>query len=165
MRSEKSILEACRRRDAEALDAVVREFGPRLYRVAFGFTGNEHDAADATQEALTRFLKSVSRFRGECALFTWLYTILRRVIIDQRRRSNRPPVPAPPPRPEPVGEALEILAKLPGPEREIAALHYIEDMPLVEIARALGIPEGTARWRLHKARERLRSLMVGDCCE
>ena len=60
---------------------------------------------------------------------------------------------------------LEILAKLPAPEREIVALHYIEDMPLVEIARALGIPEGTARWRLHKARERLRSLMVGGCCE
>ena len=75
-------------------------------------------------------------------------------------------LPAPrPSRPAPVGEALDLLAKLPTPEREIAALHYIEEMPLVEIARAMSIPEGTVRWRLHQARARLRSLMVGDCCE
>jgi len=128
---------------------------PRVYRMALALTGREADAEDLAQETLVAALDAAARFRGECAESTWFYSILRRLAMKRRRPA---PVAAPaPPRDPALEEALGLLARLPIDQRITAALFYVEDMSVEQIADALGVARATVRWRLFRARQKLRN--------
>lgn len=145
-------LEAVRKGEASR-DAWVAAWWPRVYRMALALTGHEADAEDLAQETMVATISGADRFRGESSEGTWLYAILLRK-SKSRRRPSPPPLP---PRREPdLDGAMALLSRLPSAQRITAALFYVEDMTVDEIARALGVPRVTVRWRLWRARQKLR---------
>ena len=150
-----SELDAVRAGDAAARDQWIAAWWPRVYRMALALTGQEADAEDLAQETLMAALGAVAGFRGDSSESTWLYAILVRT---SRRRARRDP-PAresATARPPAVEEALALLARLPEGQRKAAALFYVDDLSVAEVAKALGIPKATVRWRLFRARQVLK---------
>lgn len=160
-----------RGQESELIDHIVNQYADRLLRAAVLILGDYHLAEDIVQETLIDAATHLSSFRGESALYTWLYRILiRRCRRQQNRRfwnmlkfvprstldhlSNRnSPVPT-----EQVEEKMEITAalqQLPEIYREIIALYYYEEFTTVEIAAILAVPQGTVKNRLYRARQKL----------
>lgn len=157
------------RGDAEAFAALFERSRPVLWRAAIAVLGNEHDAADALQDALVRAWQAIPRFAGRSDVETWLVRIVLRVCFDaQRRRAREVPhapeamaadgaaTPAPA---HDLDEAMDVrqaLAELSGDDRLLLALFYVEDWPVKRIAAVLDASEGAIRTRLVRARSRLK---------
>ena len=149
-------LEAVRRGDPGARDRWVAAWWPRVYRMALAMTGREPDAEDLAQETLMAGLASIGRFRGDSSQSTWLYAILLRKHLAQRRRPPAPLHPIPVSREPEVDEALSLLADLPPAQKITATLFYVEGLSIREIAHALGVLGPTVRWRLYRVRQSLK---------
>jgi RNA polymerase sigma-70 factor (ECF subfamily) len=157
-------------------DDVVREHGPRVYRLAFRLTGNRYDAEDLTHEVFLRVFRSLSdyvpgTFEG------WLYRITVNLFLDGMRRRSRvrfEPLPDDTERiagasatPESDFEHLNLdadvraaLLSLPPDFRAAVVLCDIEGLPYEEIAAVLGIKLGTVRSRIHRGRAQLRAALA-----
>ena len=169
---EESLVFRAARGDRDAFDALVPSRLDRCYRIAWSILQNEADAADATQEAFVSAWRTLPRLREVAAFDGWLnrivanasYTVLRR---RRRLREVQPAqitddpegnVEAPP---DHVTESDSIVERdavhrafdqLRPAERQILVLHHVDGRPVAEIARSLGIPDGTVKSRLHAAR-------------
>ncbi|MEO3808758.1 sigma-70 family RNA polymerase sigma factor [Sphaerisporangium sp. B11E5] len=122
-------------------------------------------ADDVTQEVWLAVVRGLPRLKDPARFAPWLFTIARRAVTDRlREQYARPetPEPADPPSGDPAGAVVERaallagLAGLPVREREILVLFYLEDLPLADCAEICGIPVGTAKSRLDRARRLLR---------
>jgi RNA polymerase sigma-70 factor (ECF subfamily) len=149
-------LEALKRQEPGAREHFVVAWWPRVYRMALALTGREADAEDLAQETLMAALGAVQRFRGEASEATWLYAILLRRHRSRLRRSAPPTPELRQPRDPAVDNALALLSGLPPAQKITAALFYLEDLSVLEIAEALGVARATVRWRLFRARRVLR---------
>ncbi len=171
--------------DAEAREAVARiaqEHAPRLWAIALKLCDDPTQAEDLVQEVFMQALRSWHTFRGESQVTTWLYGIAVNVARRMRRRRVAEPariasldvnLPFDSPtiaRPadelddalrrqvaEEAREGLErSICTLPDEFRLPLVLHEIAQLSVPEVARILGIPEGTVKSRVHRARLRLR---------
>jgi RNA polymerase sigma-70 factor, ECF subfamily len=135
------------------------------------YLGNSDDVDDVLQEALSQVARSLSSFRGESVLSTWIHGICARVAWSHLRRRRELIYLATPPE-APGGDgperfearaalaALEeVLASLGPAQRMAFVMHDVEGMGAPEIARLLEIPEGTVNSRLRDAREAVRDAM------
>ncbi|HTB74644.1 MAG TPA: sigma-70 family RNA polymerase sigma factor [Polyangiaceae bacterium] len=168
-------LEGCRVGDPEAL----RSFVVRYERVVFAFLsrtlGSGPHVEDLAQETFLRACRALRRFdaSGPARLSTWLLTIATRLVQDERRK-RRPPLqpleaelPAIAPgtpeterRRAELGRALsQAAAQLSDDQRDVFVLAEFHGMDMKEIGQVLGVPEGTVKTRLFRARERLRELL------
>jgi len=171
--------------DATAFRWLVETRIDRCYRLAWAILANDADAADATQDALVSAWRQLPRLRDSQAFDGWLNRIVANAaLMARRRRVRRREVqvqPAHPgderPQPEPpqdprartpmddvvdndaIGRAFD---RLRPQDRTILVLHHVEDRPLAEIARSLGIRVGTAKWRLHAARKALEKALEAE---
>lgn len=141
-----------------------------LFGMALRMTGRPDLADDAVQEAFVDVLRGARTFRGDARLTTWVYRVALRAATRvaaraERRRSVALPEElighAPDPatsteQRESASRVLAAIAALSAPQRSVVALSALQDVPLVEIAAILGIPEGTVHSRLHAARTKLR---------
>jgi RNA polymerase sigma-70 factor (ECF subfamily) len=168
----------------EELERVLAEEGDRLYALALRVTRDADLAADAVHDAFAAAIESIADFRGEARLSTWLYRIVYRKAIDiLRRRGREQPLDdadeaalpaedgggraaawARPPDELLLGEearrALEgALQELSPQQRAVFELRDVEQRPTEEVAEVLGIPAGTVRVYLHRARLKLRALL------
>jgi RNA polymerase sigma-70 factor, ECF subfamily len=163
--------------DPAAFQALVERHRSMVYRVAYQFAGNHHDAEDIAQEVFIKVYRSLDRFRQDAQLSSWLYRIAMNACIDHRRR-QRLAVAAPfgeeaehrmlntaeeTPDPEDrayageLGEVLESeIARLPKGQRIVFVMRHHHGLKLGEIADALGLAEGTVKRQLHAAIHRLR---------
>ena len=155
-------LEGVRRGDPEARERWVAAWWPRVYRMALAVTGKEPDAEDLAQETLMATLAAVERFRGDSTQSTWLYAILLRKHLSQKRRRPPPIRPVSVQRDPEVDEALALLADLPPNQKITATLFYVEGHSVREIARALGVLGPTVRWRLYRVRQALKRKLGND---
>lgn len=167
---ESELIVKLRRGDRGACGVLVADYGPRLLRAALALCRNRTDAEDLVQDTLVAAVRQASTFRGKCALFTWLYGILRRKHLAQFRRNRRlvytPDLPDRAGDSEPpsaagdrrtVAHALgEALGRLSDEHRDVVLLRFAEEMKLARIAEHLGISAGTAKSRLHYALKALR---------
>lgn len=124
-------------------------------------------ADDLTQEVYLRAMRSAPRFRGDASARTWLLAIARNVAADEiRRRQRRRQIVPPPaqPGPDPAGEvALGILLDQLEPDRRAAfVLTQVLGASYAEAARVCGVPIGTIRSRVARAREQLVTLLHAD---
>jgi len=170
-----STLARCRSGDAAAL----RDFVIRYQHVVFSFLsrilGAGPHVEDLAQETFLRACRALPRFDacGKARASTWLLTIAHRVAIDARRK-ERPAAseldpdaiaaglttPETERRRHEIGRALaRAAAALPDEQRDPFVLAEFHGLSMREIAGALGIPENTAKTRLFRAREGLRSLL------
>jgi RNA polymerase sigma-70 factor, ECF subfamily len=145
--------------------------------------GDAQIAAEAAQDALCRLYGSLPRFRGDCAFGTFVYRICRNAAVDalrrrSRERSRRADLPDESgdralvgrfPGPEESLDANEetealrrALAKLKEEARSLIYLKEMEGMEVSELSRIFGLPEGTVKSRLFRARAALKKILEED---
>ena len=167
--------------DATAFQALVERHRSMVYRVAYQFAGNHHDAEDIAQEVFIKVYRSLDRFRQDAQLSSWMYRIVMNACIDHRRRhlpAGAAPfgeeaeqrmlnTPEETPGPEDcayageLGQVLEAeIARLPAGQRIVFVMRHHQGLKLVEIADALGLAEGTVKRQLHAAVHRLRQALT-----
>jgi RNA polymerase sigma-70 factor (ECF subfamily) len=160
--------------DSEAYRELVRATYADAYTLAFRLIGNEEDARDVVQEAYLRAYKGLKHFRGDAAFTTWMYRITANCASSHltRRREDRHETldeesQLADERPEADPERRmatradremlhDALQSLPPDQRSVIVLRDIYDLSHEAIAAELGISEGAAKVRLHRARKRLR---------
>ena len=165
--------------DVDAFDEVLRPRLARLYRMAVAITRSEPDARDAVQEASISAWRELPRLRAPERFDSWLDQILVNACRSLLRRSRRVRVreielepdgqlaegrdiePAMDPDTAEVDLIRRAFERLAPDVRSLLVLHYVEERPLAEIARVMGSPVGTIKWRLSRARQALdRALEV-----
>lgn len=149
--------------DEREFSMRVRAMTDRLWRVAWSVTRSGADADDAVQEALLRAWRRIGSLRDGALFETWL----TRILINEARRILRRrwlTGEANASQPEPVKNAglSDAVGALPLTLRIPVILHYMEGYPLNEIARMQKLPLTTVKWRLHRAREILRTELEGE---
>lgn len=140
--------------------------GPELYGFAVRSLGDRGLAEEAVQETFLRAWRAGDRFDPEIAsLRTWLFAILRNVVIDLgRARATRPSLAdgGTEPAVEPFDEALlawqveEALRRIGDQHREVLVETFYRGRPYAEIAEELGVPEGTVKSRVYYGLRALR---------
>jgi RNA polymerase sigma-70 factor (ECF subfamily) len=171
-----SLLERAKARDPEAWRKLVQLYGPFVYGWCRRWGIEPGDSADVVQEVFLAVLTKLGEFRGECRFSTWLTAItvnkcrhvrrqrLLRLAFLRRAKSGAVAAAAGPGVSEELGpEALDRVRRairaLPARHREVVVLRYLEEMPVAEVSRALGISAHAADMRLHRARGRLREAL------
>jgi RNA polymerase sigma-70 factor (ECF subfamily) len=176
-----TLVERARRGDLDAFEAIVRDRMGAVYRLSLAITGNEADAADATQDAFVAAWRQVRSLRDASRLEAWLGRIAinsaRMVVRARSRRSVREirglETAAMSAAAEPAttgfspaerdGRALgAALERVDPAKRAILALHHLEGKGIAEIAAILGIREGTAKSRLFTARKALQAALAAE---
>ena len=163
-------------RDRDAFMELVGRHLPRIRRLlAALLNGAAEDMADAEQEILAGLWTGIERFRFASSFRTWLYRFCRNRAIDLLRREGRhrrrgeaaarAAVTAAPADSADPDEGLEreqrracvreALATLSADDRMLVVMKDVEDLGIAEIAATTGLPEGTVKSRLHRAREKL----------
>jgi RNA polymerase sigma-70 factor (ECF subfamily) len=167
--------------DHSAFHALVERHRSMVYRVAYQFAGNHHDAEDIAQEVFIKVYRSLGRFRQDAQLTSWMYRIVMNACIDHRRRQSpagaapfgeeaeykmlNTPEEAPGPEERAyaseLGDVLEAeIQRLPPGQRMVFVMRHHQGLKLGEIAQALGLAEGTVKRQLHAAVHRLRQALT-----
>ena len=150
-----------RERFADAVAAC----GPAMFRAARAVLPGDADAEDAVSEATLRAWQAFGRLRDAQSLKGWLIKITVNYAYEHHRRGARVTYTNDL---EPLAGGAEdrhdftlwdAVCRLPEDYRVATVLYYYEDMTTAEIAKALGVREGTVRSRLARARNRLRTLL------
>jgi RNA polymerase sigma factor (sigma-70 family) len=159
----------CQDGRVEALEQLVSRWQKRLWRYAYRLTGNAEAAWDVTQESWLGVIRGLSRLNDPARFRPWIYQIVTRKANDwiarnvkTRRRqtqiSSEEPEPSRGQDREESDDLRRLLGRLPEQSRTVLTLHYLEGLPVAEIASILGIPQGTVKSRLHTARGELKAV-------
>lgn len=155
--------------DKDAAEEFVRRLYPVVLRFAIQVTGRREDAEDIAQETFVTARQRIGSFRGKSSLTTWIH----KIALNKCRRSlrqRRPLVLVEGDKAEPdsgiaafeAGHILRgALQKLSAKHREAFVLFEIEELPMAEVAKVLGVPVGTAKARVFYARQNLRIFLEG----
>lgn len=154
--------------DRDALDRLLRRHHDRIHALARRMTGNDADAADATQEALIAIVRGLPRFDQRASFGTWAYRVATNACLDELRRRGRRPRPeadAALTMPATAGDPADVvtaridvdaaLATLPVEFRAAVVLRDLCALDYAEIAEVLGIPAGTVRSRIARGRAQI----------
>ena len=136
----------------------------KMYRVARSYLRGESDCMDAISEAVVKAWQKRASLRDESFFDTWLIRILIRECVNIQRAQKRvvPVETLPETRFEPPDENASLRAALDGlPQkmRTATVLHYMEGLPVLDVAKAMRAPKGSVTSWLHYARLRLREAL------
>ncbi len=164
---DNALVRAILQGDVAAFEELVRKYRQPLTASAYQIIGSVEDAQDLAQETLLDGYRRLPALRDGSKLRGWLYAILRNKCFRylEVHRSETSSVEdyaetlAAPAQAE-DGRLLELLHRLPLPDREVLAARYLQELDYGEIASALGINIHAARVRCARAREKLRALLL-----
>ena len=160
--------------DQGAFASLAVAAGDRLHAVAFRILRDTDLAEDATQQALLKVWRDLPQLRDPARFEAWSYRLLVRACYAEARRTrswapNLRLLPSDEPAATDVlhsvvdRDQLERgFRRLSIDHRAVVVLHHYLDLPLPEVAEALGVPEGTVRSRLHYAMRGLRAALDAD---
>jgi RNA polymerase sigma-70 factor, ECF subfamily len=184
---EQGLVQQCRQGDPEAFARLVSLHEGMVFGLAARLLGDPEEARDLSQDVFLQVYRMLPRFEGRSRLRTWIYRIVvnqcrNRQRWWRRRRRDRSlgldeltprdearlvaqEAPREGPyeqvaRCEKAGQVQEALMQLSFDHRAILLLREVEELSCEEIGRALGLPEGTVKSRLSRAREALRRGLV-----
>ncbi len=134
-----------------------------MYRVAYSYMRNEHDANDALQEMTYQCLKNIHKVQTPQYFKTWLVRVVINTCLMMKRQQKQTFI---------TNNVLEqsqymtelfelndVISQLPIEQQELIHLKYFRDLKNSEIATLQNIPEGTVKSRLHKTLKKLRQLL------
>ncbi|MCC5034692.1 sigma-70 family RNA polymerase sigma factor [Streptomyces sp. WAC 00631] len=160
----------CQLGEREAFPELVRAWHGPLWRYVRAMVGSPHLTEDLTQEVWVAVVRGLPRLRQPERFAPWLFTIARRAVTDHLRQAYRasetPMDEAGAVVDDSLGSLLTTmqveagLGGLPPPEREVLILFHLQDLPLAACAEVLGVPVGTVKSRLHRARRMLRGVLA-----
>jgi RNA polymerase sigma-70 factor (ECF subfamily) len=178
---EAALLDRAALGEVEAFDALLRPRLERLCRMAVAITRSEADARDAVQEASIQAWRQLPKLRNRASFDPWLSQIVvngcRGLLRTQNRRRIREIEvddtsegigelrASSGAAPDAIAETEAVqraFLRLSPDARVLIALHYAEQRPLAEIAGILGIPVGTVKWRLFRARRVLDGALKAE---
>ncbi len=165
-----------------SFEELVRRYQRPIASYVYRMVGDYDAALDLTQEVFIKVYNSLARYRSEFKFSTWIYKIAHNAAIDHLRRysvreqilnaesdSTRPDVAVESRRltPEQESEREErrseiesVVQTLPAAYRELIVLRHSHDLSYDEIAEVTGLPLGTVKNRLFRAREAMRDLLI-----
>lgn len=154
----------------EAFELLLARYQQKVFRLAYSILGDESSAEEIAQDIFLRIWKALPAYRGESSLSTWIYAIARNRCLTRRKkiragrsasmeepgvraeaeaklaayqeRANTPDVTA-------------LIAQLPVPYRQALILFYLEEKSYEEVSTMLGLPIGTVKTYLHRARKQM----------
>ena len=157
----------------EAFELLMDRFQNKVFCLAFSMVRNETMAEDLTQDVFMKIWKALPGYQGDASLSTWIYTIARNTCLTEiKKRTARPTVsfdapefedalqklPACQTSDREAGAELDIqvmLARLPEKYRRVITLFYLEQKSYEEVSAMLGIPMGTVKTFLFRAKKEL----------
>ena len=185
---EAKLIERLVARDERAFNALVRAYERRVFALVLRMIGNRAEAEDLAQEVFVQVFKAIGSFRGDSKLSTWIYRIAinlcknrskylrvrhageqdelealhERVPMGQGTHSNVAHID----RPDEMmaGKQVEhivqqAILQLEPSFRECLVLRDVEDLSYEEIGAITGLPEGTVKSRIHRARAQLKEIV------
>jgi len=186
--NERRLVERLVARDEHAFNTLVRAYERRVFALVLRMIGTRAEAEDLAQEVFVQVFKAIGSFRGESKLSTWIYRIAinlcknrtkylrvrhageqeeleahaERVPMGELKRANVGQIE----RPDEmmVGKQVErivqqAILKLEPSFRECLVLRDVEELSYEEIGAITGLPEGTVKSRIHRARAQLKELV------
>lgn len=175
-------------RDEAAFNVLVTTYERRVFALVFRMLGRRDEAEDLAQEVFVQVFKAIDQFRGDSKLSTWIYRIAvnlcknRAKYLSRRHAGNQDDVDALAERapltaakgvsvggisrPDELVEGMQLevvvkraIAQIDPDFREVLVLRDVEDLSYEEIASVTGLPDGTVKSRIHRARAQLRALV------
>jgi RNA polymerase sigma-70 factor, ECF subfamily len=178
------LIAECLKGNTAAFGELVSLHQDRLFNTVIRLVNNSEDARDVVQEAFLHAYQSLHSFKGDSLFFTWLYRIAVNSAISMKRKQRvvlsiqttgeggqaiDPVDPAETNRP---GHALELaederkvheaLGKLSAEHRAVLVMKDMDGLKYEAIAEILGVPVGTIRSRLHRARLEIRDILIQE---
>lgn len=170
-----SLLDRARQGDRAALEELLAQQAPAIYRFSLRMCRNTADAEDTLQDTLLSIASHLGEFAGRASLSSWVFALTRSACARRRRGlKNRPaesiddapPLRSARPSPEAhagqheLTEALTAsLEQLPEAYREVLLLRDVEGLSAIEAAETLGVSVDALKSRLHRARQALREAL------
>jgi RNA polymerase sigma-70 factor (ECF subfamily) len=157
----------------EAFERLVERYSAKVFHLAYSMIGNQTQAEDMAQEVLLRIWKGLPGYHGGASLSTWIYTIARNTCLTELKRRARHPtvsmnepgfaaaidsVPALQSSDPESGLELDVrqmLSQLPEKYRQVITLFYLEQKSYEMVAALLGVPLGTVKTFLYRAKKEL----------
>lgn len=166
----------CLRRDLPAWDELVHRYNDRLYYYVRRMVDQDEQAAQLLQEVWVKVLQSLHSLRQGNRLAPWLYSLTRHVVMShyRERYSTIEVADYAELDEQPMDDSADAarfedaelihfgLSRIGWAEREVLTLHFLDDLSVAEIADVLGIPTGTVKSRLHRAKSELRQVLVRE---
>jgi RNA polymerase sigma factor (sigma-70 family) len=179
-----SLVERAKNGDTSAFDELVIKHSPKLYGLVYHMTSNHEDTNDVLQDVFGKAYRSLKRFRGKSAFYTWIYSIAVNMTLNFLKKRNRRRVlslddidsniqndkdfieltsATTPEHEANLTELQERLNKammqLSEDHRAVVTMFDIQGMPHAEISKILGVSEGTVRSRLFYAHRQLQTYL------
>ena len=157
----------------EAFDRLVERYSVKIFHLAYSMIGNQTQAEDLAQEVLLRIWKGLPGYHGGASLSTWIYTITRNTCLTElKRRAQHPTISLDEPdfagamdrvpalQSSDPESGLEtdvrlMLGQLPEKYRQVLTLFYLEQKSYETVAAQLGVPLGTVKTFLYRAKREL----------
>ncbi len=184
--NEQRFIERLIAHDERAFNELVEAYERRVFRLLLRMLGRRDEAEDMAQEVFVQVFKAIGTFRGDSRLGTWIYRIAvnlckNRMKYLSRRHSGEQDELEPAAerlplsegkgvtfgettRPDQLVEGFQLervvqacIAELDPDFREVLVLRDVEDLTYEELCEVTGLPEGTVKSRLHRARGMLKS--------
>ena len=178
------LVERAQNGDTSAFDVLVMKYSGKLYGLIYHMTSNREDSNDLLQDVFARAYRSLKRFRGQSAFYTWIYTIATNLTLNFLKKRNRRQTSSlddldqgierdqefieatsgsDPFREAGLNELQqklnEAMMKLSEDHRAVVTMFDIQGLPHAEIAKIVKVSEGTVRSRLFYAHRQLQSLL------
>jgi len=171
---ERALIERCRAGDEGAFGELVDAHKDLVHAMIWRLARDRTQADDLAQDVFLKVHRGLPYFRGEARLSTWIYRIVINVCAQANVRKprevslneDRGGRPIEPRRDDAAFGDMELrdrlgkaMAKLPDQYRVLIAAHHLQGVQYEALAEALGIPLGTVKTHLHRAKRRLRELL------
>lgn len=160
-----------------SFDEIIDKYKDAIFRMVYVHIGDFHRSEDITQEIFIRIYRSLSKFRGDSSIYTWIYRIsintIRtyakdRTIADTLSVDHMEDIPDDAWDEEKLVEGLQnssvisLIQRLPDKYKEVLVLYYYQDLKVEDICSVLNEPSGTIKSKLHRGRNMLKEMLLKE---